>query len=136
MKIGRVEKILIALSVTVVLGSFAFAFNARPPKADAVVVLKTLNMTCGSCAGKIEQALLATPGVAEVKVDVESAQVIAVYEAQATNPEALADAVTAAGFRSGVARKLSLEQYRTLTGQDGSGQGQPKKGGCGGSCCN
>lgn len=135
MKIGLVEKILIALSVVVVLGSFAFAINAQP-KPDSVVVLKTLNMTCASCAGTIEKTLLGKPGVSEVKVDVAAAQVTAVYDARATNPAALAEAVTTAGFKSGVARQCSLEQYRTMTGQNDSGKDPSKKGGCGSSCCN
>jgi len=135
MKIGLVEKILIALSVTVVLASFVFANNARP-EPDSVVVLKTLGMTCGSCAGKIETALRGKPGVGEVKVDVEAAQVIATYDAKVTTPEALAEAVTTAGFRSGIAQNLSLEQYRKMTGQNVSDKGPAKKSGCGGSCCN
>ncbi|MCM2263938.1 MAG: heavy-metal-associated domain-containing protein [Desulfuromonadales bacterium] len=135
MKIGLVEKILIALSVTVVLASFVFANNART-EPDSVVVLKTLGMTCGSCAGKIENALLGKPGVADVRVNVEAAQVIAAYDARVTSPEELADAVTTAGFRSGVVQKLPLEKYRAMTGQNVSGKDQSGKSGCGSSCCN
>ena len=135
MKIGVVEKVLIALSITVVLASFVFANNARP-EPDSVVVLKTLGMTCGSCAGKIETALRGSPGVAEVKVDVEAAQVVAVYDARIASPEALADAVTTAGFKSGITRKLSLAQYREMTGQKVPGKDQAGKSGCGSRCCN
>ena len=126
MKIGLVEKILIALSVTVVLGSFAFAYVARP-KADAVVMLKTLNMTCASCAGTIEKTLLGKAGVSEVTVDVEAAGVTVVYDSRATGPDELAAAVTAAGYRSGVAQSLTLERYR---GRQPAANGQAKQSGC------
>lgn len=119
MKIGPVEKILIALSVLVVLGSFAFAINAVP-KPDSVVVLKTLNMTCGSCAKTIEKTLLGKPGVGEVSVDVAAAQVVVIYDARITNPETLAAAVTAAGYQSGIVQSLSLERFREITGRSGS----------------
>lgn len=132
MKIGLVEKILIALSIIVVLGSFAFAINAQP-KPDSVVVLKTLNMTCSSCAGTIEKTLQGKPGVGEVTVDVEAAQVAVVYDSRTTKPEALAAAVTAAGYRSGIARNMSLEQYRE---KNPIASAQQKKNGCGSACCN
>ena len=132
MKIGLVEKVLIALSVMVVLGSVAFAINAQP-KPDSVVVLKTLNMTCASCAGTIEKTLLGKLGVSEVKVDVAAAQVSAVYDSRVTGPEALADFVTTAGYRSGVAQSMTIEQYR---GQYPEANTQAKKIGCGSACCN
>lgn len=132
MKIGLVEKVLIALSVIVVLGSMAFAVNAQP-KPDSVVLLKTLDMTCASCFGTIEKTLLGKPGVSEVKVDVNAARVIAVYDSRFTGPEALADTVTTAGYRSRVARTMSIEQFR---GQNPAVITQANKGGCGSSCCN
>jgi Cu+-exporting ATPase len=135
MKIGLVEKILIALSISVVLGSFAFAVNARPA-ADQVAVLKTLGMTCASCAGKIEQTLKAVPGVAEVTVDIAAARVTAAYAANTTTPEVLAEAITAAGYRSGVVQSLPLAQYRQLVAQQGAAGDVAKKSGCGSSCCN
>lgn len=131
MKIGPVEKILIALSVLVVLGSFAFAIAARP-QSDAVAMLKTLGMTCGSCAGTIEKTLLAHPGVAEASVNVETAQVTVVYDSRATRPETLAEAVSAAGYRSAVARTLTLAQHRQQAPRPSS---QASKGGCGSACC-
>lgn len=134
MKIGRVEKILIAMSIVVVLGSFAFALNARS-KPDSVVVLKTLNMTCGSCAGSIEKVLGEKPGVDNVSVDVAAAQVVVVYDARQTNAQDLAGAVTAAGYPSGVVRELSLERYREITGPNGFDKKPLKKSGCGKECC-
>lgn len=134
MKIGLVEKVLIGLAVTVVLISFAFSVAAKP-EPDSVVVLKTLGMTCGSCAGKIEKALLEKPGVAEVSVDVESAQVIVIYDARVTNSQALAEAVSASGFKSDVARSLSLERYREIIDQNGTNKKPFKKSGCGSGCC-
>lgn len=134
MKIGRVEKILIAVSIVVVLGSFAFALNARP-KPDTVAVLKTLNMTCSSCASSIEKALSGKSGVDDVAVDVAAAQVVVVYDARQTSAQDLAGAVTAAGYPSGVVRELSLERYREITGQNVFDKKPLKKSGCGKECC-
>jgi copper chaperone CopZ len=134
MKIGPVEKVLIVLSVLVVMGSFAFAINAMP-KPDTVAVLKTLNMTCGSCAGSIEKTLSERPGVDSVSVDVAAAQVVVIYDARQTSSQDLAGAVTAAGYPSGVVRELSLEHYREITGQNGLDKKPLKKSGCGKECC-
>lgn len=134
MKIGPVEKILIALSIIVVLASFVFAVRAIP-NPDSVVVLKTLNMTCGSCASAIERTLLGKPGVSEVMVDVAAGQVIAIYDARITNSDALAEFVSAAGYKSGVVQSLSLQRYREITGETGLDKKPPKKGGCGKECC-
>lgn len=130
MKIGLIEKILIALSVLVVLGSFAFALNARP-QADSVAVLKTLGMTCRSCAGTIEKNLLAKPGVMEVTVLVDSGQVTATYDSGIIRPEEIVATVTEAGYKSAVVKNLPLENYHAKSGPKPSGQG-----GCGSGCCN
>lgn len=134
MKIGPIEKFLIALSIIVVLTSFGFAVKAMP-NPDSVVVLKTLNMTCGSCAGSIERTLLGKPGISEVTVDVAAGQVIAVYDARYTDPDAVAEAVSAAGYKSGVVQSLSLERYREITGQTGLDKKPLKQSGCGKACC-
>jgi hypothetical protein len=49
-------------------------------------------------------------------------------------PEALAEAATSAGFKSGIAQNLSMEQYQKLTGRNVSAKAPSKSGGC--ACCN
>ena len=55
-------------------------------------------MSCASCAGRVERALAAVPGVQTASVNLVSATARAEYEAPA-DPRALAAAVTAAGYR-------------------------------------
>jgi copper chaperone CopZ len=130
-------KLVVVVIIALAIGAGAvFALN-RPGSTvepDSVVILKTLGMTCGSCAGKIEKALMGKPGAAEVKVDVEAAQVIASYDSNMITPEALAEAATSAGFKSGIAQNLSMEQYQKLTGRNVSAKAPSKSGGC--ACCN
>jgi copper chaperone CopZ len=132
LKMGAVAVIAMAIGAGAVFAMTQPGSNVTP---DSVVVLKTLGMTCGSCAGKIEAALKAKPGVAEVMVDVDAAQVRIAYDAKVISPEVLAETVTTAGFRSGIVQNLSTEEYRKLTGQDLSTKKPAKKSGCGGSCC-
>jgi len=132
LKLGIVAVVALAIGAGAVLALNRPGSGVEP---DSVVVLKTLGMTCGSCADKIEKALHDKPGVAEVTVDVEAAQVIASYDSKIIAPEALAEAATSVGFKSGIAQTLSLAQYRKITGQDFSDKKQIKKSGCGGSCC-
>ncbi len=77
---------------------------AKPVAASAAgegrstVVLRVEGMTCGCCAGKVEQALRACAGVEGVAVDARSGQA----ETVGTGLEAdrLAAAVAAAGYRA------------------------------------
>ena len=130
-------KLFVVTIIALAIGAGAvFALN-RPGSTvepDSVVILKTLGMTCGSCAGKIEKALMENPGAAEVKVDVESAQVIASYDSNMLTPEALAEDATSAGFKSAIAQNLSMEQLQKLTGRNVSAQAPTKSSGC--ACCN
>lgn len=135
MKIGLVEKILIALSITVVVASMVFALNARP-EADRVAVLKTLGMTCRSCSASIERLLMAKPGVIEVAVSVEEARVIVAYDSKFTDAAQIAAAATEAGYRSGVVEELTKEQFESRHGKQLSSTVQGKKSGCGSGCCN
>ena len=70
----------LVLTVVVVLGVCAFYVRVGAT-ADAVVVLKSSGMTCGSCAAKITKALQNERGVAATEVDLEGGWVIAGYTA-------------------------------------------------------
>lgn len=115
----------------------AFANGATPPgkSADAVAILKSQGVSCGSCASKIEKALMDRAGVAAVAVDVDNGRVTAAYDSGAIKPEQIADTVTALGYGSSVVRTLSLAEYRAIVGKGVSSQDAPR-GGCGGGCCN
>lgn len=131
-------KMTVVAIVALLVGAgavFAVTRTATEVTPDTVVALKSLGMTCGSCAGKIESALKVKGGVASVGVDVDSGQVLVAYDSQVTNPEALAETVTAAGYKSGVLGTMPMERYQALTGQSVSKSAQASSSGCGGGCC-
>jgi copper chaperone CopZ len=131
MKKNKVLNLLLLFAAAVVLVIFAFSVRLEAA-ADAVAVLKTGGMTCGSCAGRIEKALREKPGVATVEVDVDGGQVVVAYDSKVAKPDALAGSVTGIGYGSSVLRTFSAEEYKTLTGVDiGGKKGNPA--GC--ACC-
>lgn len=66
--------------------------------------LKVSGMTCGGCAGMVEQGLLELDGVEEAKVDFKSGEVKVKYDKKATTPEKIVAAFNEenSGFRAEV----------------------------------
>lgn len=62
------------------------------------VKINLSGMTCGNCARSVEKTLAATPGVTNVKVDLESARATAEYDAELVTPEVLVNAVRDLGY--------------------------------------
>ncbi len=60
-------------------------------------------MSCASCVGRVERALAAVPGVAEVSVNLASERATVSYLDGATGPEALASAASDAGYPARIA---------------------------------
>lgn len=127
------KNISTALLVTAAVALLVvFAFHVRGGAvADAVAVLKTTGMTCGSCSGKITAALESLKGVAVAEVDVEGGWVTVGYDAKAVRPEALAEKVRGTGFGSEVHAVVTPEQFRRTVGRN-IGQHAAPSGGCGG----
>lgn len=122
------------LAVLVILGVCAF-FVRVGATADAVVVLKTSGMTCGSCISKVTKALQAERGVAATEVDLAGGWVIAGYDSKQVAPERLAQKVAATGFASTVQTVLTPAQFKKLVGRDIGKQPAAGAGCCGGSGC-
>ena len=122
---------LLVIAVVTVLVLLAFRVRIGAT-ADAVAVLRTAGMTCGSCSDKITKALDALKGVAVTEVDVEGGWVIVGYDTKSVKPEALAEKVNGAGFSSNVHLVLTPEQFKQATGRD-IGAGVPPASGCCGS---
>jgi mercuric ion binding protein len=76
----------------------ASAFAANPQTA----VLDVQNMTCLMCSITVHKALEKLPGVIEAKVDYDHKTATVKYDADKTNPSALVNATTNAGFPSTV----------------------------------
>ena len=62
---------------------------------ELVVTVK--GMTCGHCVAAVREEISAVPGVTEVDVDLDSGRV-AVRSAEPVEPNAVAAAVTEAGY--------------------------------------
>lgn len=122
------------LTVLVILGVCAF-FVRIGATADAVVVLKTSGMTCGSCISKVTKALQAERGVAATEVDLAGGWVIAGYDSKQVAPERLAQKVAATGFASTVQTVLTPAEFKKLVGRDIGKQPAAGSGCCGGPGC-
>jgi len=68
------------------------------PPATETLTLPVLGMTCASCQQHVEQALRATPGVAEARVDLMAHRASVVFDPAVTTRAALVEAIRAAGY--------------------------------------
>ncbi|HEY4745637.1 MAG TPA: heavy metal-associated domain-containing protein [Desulfuromonadaceae bacterium] len=118
------------LAAAVLLTVFAVHVRAGVT-ADAVAILKTAGMTCGSCAGNVSKTLQRVKGVAATEVDVAAGQVVVAYDTKAVKPETLAENVTRSGFDSRVQEVMTPERFRQVTGRD-MGRTAASSGCCGG----
>ncbi|HDR9812644.1 TPA: copper-translocating P-type ATPase [Burkholderia cenocepacia] len=85
-------------------GATPIAVSARPATsaatpAPADVELDIAGMTCASCAGRVEKALAAVPGVARATVNLATERA-SVHGAGALDAATLIAAVTTAGYRA------------------------------------
>lgn len=60
--------------------------------------LSITGMGCSGCADTVENALQSVQGVQEVKVDLENASALVVYDETATGLKELSEAVSKAGY--------------------------------------
>ena len=125
-----VTSILVIAVITLLT---VLAFHVRiGATADAVAVLRTTGMTCGSCSSRIKSALESQKGVAATEVDVNGGWVVVGYDTKAVGPESLAEKVRGAGFGSTLYQVITPEQFRTITGRNVGQHASPSKGCCGG----
>ncbi|MGK2899370.1 MAG: heavy metal translocating P-type ATPase [Burkholderiaceae bacterium] len=82
------------------MSSVSASASSLPPP----VVLRIDGMTCASCVGRVERALLKVPGVRGASVNLATEQAEVLGEAGGANTEALVQAVVDAGYE---ARALS-----------------------------
>lgn len=85
------KKLLVCLSLAAWMG---LAWAAPP----SPLVLKVDNMTCPACSITIERALDKVPGVIGQRIDTEAGTVTVTFDADRTSAEAIATAITDAGF--------------------------------------
>lgn len=82
-------------SVSVVVLALATSALAAEP---AHVVLDVPAMNCALCPVSVKKALERVPGVLEAKADLATKSAEAKYDPEKASPEALARAVTHAGY--------------------------------------
>jgi Cu2+-exporting ATPase len=71
-----------------------------PASAPKTVSLIVENMTCGSCMGRIERALRATPGVSAARASLAAKRVAVTFDENATEPLQLIEALDRSGYRA------------------------------------
>ncbi len=106
------------LVITAVAFLVLLAFHVRiGATTDAIAILKTSGLTCGSCSYRATTALESLQGVAATEVDVGKGWVIVGYDTKTVQPRALAEKVNSAGFGCTVQMVLTPEQFRQITGK-------------------
>lgn len=68
-------------------------------------VLKVAGMSCGGCAANVESILKALPGVESAAVDLGTGRAAVTYRSGETGPEALAEALSGAGYGAAVEKE-------------------------------
>ncbi|WP_288093282.1 heavy metal translocating P-type ATPase [Thiomonas sp.] len=72
--------------------------SGKAPAAGQTLRLDVGGMTCASCSARVERALNKLPGVQAASVNLATTQAEVTYDPQAATPQAIADAVSAAGY--------------------------------------
>ncbi|MBJ6727260.1 heavy-metal-associated domain-containing protein [Geomesophilobacter sediminis] len=124
------------LSAVVGLLIFCAGYLRIGSGADAVVVLTTSGMSCGSCAGRVEAALREERGVVATEVDLEAGRVTAGIDSKKVSPERIAIVASAAGFASTVRSVLSPAQFMARSGHEVGASGTGGRGCCGNQTTN
>ncbi|HAD04885.1 MAG: hypothetical protein A2091_03780 [Desulfuromonadales bacterium GWD2_61_12] len=122
----QITLLLLVLSGLLVLAASVgayFAMTNGGPRQEALYV--SAKITCGACAGNLQQALEPLAGVKAVSVEVVRQEVRVGYDPQRLDPERIALALNAAGYP---ARLVALGTTSTAAGKSAGG-------GCGGGCC-
>ncbi|MGT0195552.1 heavy metal translocating P-type ATPase [Burkholderia pyrrocinia] len=93
---------------TPVAGAAAIAVRPAESAASTDLELDIGGMTCASCAGRVEKALAAVPGVARASVNLATERA-SVHGAGALGAATLIAAVTTAGYRASLAAAPSAD---------------------------
>ncbi len=100
-----------AAATSPALGGAAKA--ASIPPASQTVTLAVENMVCGGCMRKVEQALLAAPGVASARANLSAKRVTVVFQdRQDAAASRLVDTLGAVGFRAAELTPEAIESSR------------------------
>jgi copper chaperone CopZ len=71
-------------------------------------------MTCGSCVGNIESALLDIDGVASVEVNLTSSRGRVTYDPERASSQLIAETISAAGYPAKLRLELNPAEYKAM----------------------
>ena len=112
------------IAVGVAVGGWFLLSGAATPANAALAEYQIDKMTCGSCIGNIESALLDLDGVSSVEVNLTSSRGRVTYDPQRVDSEQIAETISAAGYPAkirlelGPAEYQAMQQEQELLGQD------------------
>jgi len=75
--------------------------SSAPARSNNVITLRVEGMACSSCAERVENAILATPGVASASVDLEAKRAAVTFSGS-PDIEAVIAAIGNAGYETAV----------------------------------
>lgn len=106
------KKIVGGLALLVLVAGVLWQVQGRSAtaKEGSFALLQVANMTCGSCVGTITETANGLPGVASTEVNLTLGTAKVAYDPQKISPEAIASAVSGAGFPARVRQTLTAEE--------------------------
>lgn len=116
MKKLNLGKILLVLIVPLAAAWLGLQlFSGLPPGEAAMAEYRLANLTCGSCAAKVDGALRALPGIETVEVDLTSNRGRVVFDPRKVDSRTIAATLTAAGYPARLRAELTADEYLALT---------------------
>ena len=108
--------LLSALAVLVAAAAVVLFFfgSGRSASHYARAEYSVKNLTCGSCARNIQQAVATLPGTGEADVSVTMGRATVEYDPAKISVQKIARAMTQAGYPAESLRTLAVEEYRNL----------------------
>lgn len=107
--------VLIGLaSLAFVVGGALLVSGVGTPASAALAEYQIDKMTCGSCIGNIESALLSIDGVANVEVNLTSSRGRVTYDPAAVDSQLIAEAISQAGYPARLRLELDPDEYTAL----------------------
>ncbi|MBW2452754.1 MAG: cation transporter [Deltaproteobacteria bacterium] len=103
-----------------IIGVMTWLFSGPAPSQAnlALAEFQVQQLTCGSCVSKIENALHDLDGVNSVDVNITRNLSKVAYDPSKTNSQAIARAITTAGYPAFVLTELSAEEYASVRTQE------------------
>lgn len=100
--------------VALITAVWLFYSSGIKPANAALAEYQIEKMTCGSCIGNIEKALIGLDGVASVEVNLTSNRGRVVYDPNEVDSRVIAETITSAGYPASLRLELAPQEYAAL----------------------